>query len=131
MSYHVIREKKYRVAALSSIDELFQSNSPVLDFLQEQARNANNASSCKGLIALFDRFAEQGPAGLPSGCIHEANKKDAILEFIKGSLRILYFMEGNTAFLVHGYIKKSQKTPSSETNKVAILKNDFMKNRKR
>lgn len=127
MSYHVIREKKYRVAALSSIDASFQSNSPALEFLYQQNLNAVYQVACKGLVALFDRFAEMGPTGLSSANTHEANKNEAILEFIKGDLRILYFIEKNTAYLTHGYIKKSQKTPASEISKAVALKNNFKK----
>lgn len=126
MSYTVIRENKYCVAAITDIDENFDSTSTVLDFLRKCRQNPNYKSSTAGLHAIFCRYAELGPQSLTTAISHEVNKPNAILEFIKGDLRILYFIKGNTAFLTNGYIKKGQKAHPQEVDKAIRTKKSFL-----
>lgn len=126
MAYTVIRENKFRVAAITIVDENFDSNSNVLDFLKACHQNSNYKSSTNGLHTVFHRYAEIGPTSLTSATSHEADKQNAILEFIKGDLRILYFVIGNTAYLTNGYIKKGQKADPQEVKKAIKTKKSFL-----
>lgn len=42
--------------------------------------------------------------------------------------RVMYFfMIGNQAILIHGFIKKTQKTPSREIERAKKIRSDYMK----
>lgn len=127
MSYHVLIKKKYTVACIESIGENWTTNCPGLDFLAKAHSDANTRKSCNGYSAMFNHIAEHGPSSLTSAMSHEANKENSIMELIKGSLRLLYFTEGDTIYITNGYLKSSQKAPASEVARAINARNAFYK----
>lgn len=87
------------------------------------ATGGNFAANCRGMRALIARASRGEP--LTAANFHPAG--DGILEFIKGSLRLLCFRgEGNT-FVVctHGYVKKSQKADRTEVARAQAAMRDY------
>jgi hypothetical protein len=127
MSYTVIKEGKYRVAALTAVKaDWTLSECPALQFLQEMHGNKNYVKSCIGFVALMDRWSELGQAGMTSATMHEANKENSILELIKGDLRLLCFVENGTIYLTNGYIKKSQGADPKEVRRAIDARTAFI-----
>lgn len=126
MSYHVIVKHNFTVAALDDISEDWATHCPVLQFLQDAQKDTTTASSCKGYRALFLHYAQNGPAGLTTSMMHEANKQDAIMELIKGRLRILCFIEGDTIYLTNGYLKSTKKADTAEVARAVRAKEKFL-----
>lgn len=126
MPYHVIVKQNFTVAAIDAIGDDWASECPVLGFLQEAQKDANTASSCRGYRALFSHYAQYGPTGLTTSMLHEANKQNAIMELIKGRLRILCFIEGDTIYLTNGYLKSTQKAETAEVAKAIKAKAKFL-----
>ncbi len=55
-----------------------------------------------------------------------------IWECRAGRYRILCFVAGNSmVVLTHGFVKKSQKTPTSEIERAAAYRKDFLNRRRR
>lgn len=126
MPYHVIVKHAYTVAAIEVLSDDWTTDCPVLKLLEAAYRDSNTASSCKGFRTIFELLARQGPAGLTSAMMHEANKQNGIMELIKGRLRLLCFIEKDTIFLTNGYLKASQKANSAEVAKAIRAKNQHM-----
>lgn len=127
MSYHVLVKNKFTVAAIEVIAEDWSTSCPALTFLKKSFDDANTMSSCKGYRALFELLAQQGPAGLTSSMMHEVNKNNAIMELIKGRLRLLFFVEKDIIYLTNGYLKSTQKADAAEVAKAVKAKNDHQK----
>jgi hypothetical protein len=127
MSYHVIVPgRKYTVAALEVIGDDWVSNCPALTFLQDSYSDKTTSSACTGYRALMQLLGDEGPAALTSAMLHEADKPNAILELIKGRLRLLCFIEGNMVFLTNGYLKASQKADAQELAKAVKARNKYL-----
>lgn len=122
MKVTIIKKGRYIVAAAGDQD----GQIPVLDFLHDVA--ADMKSSAVGMEVLFNVYAKDGKNGLPSAVYHEANKSEGIWEFIKGRLRIYYFVDdGALIVLTHGSIKKTQKADKGEVSRAVRLKAQYMK----
>lgn len=125
MSYSVLTKGKFLVAAYSDISEDWQTTCPALEFLHTMAKDANYSSSAKKYRALFQHYAVHGGPGMTTEMFHEADKQEAILEFIKGSLRVLCFVDGNIAILTNGYIKKGQKADTQAVAQAVRAKQKY------
>jgi hypothetical protein len=132
MSYHVIvKGRRCTVAALDFIQDDWTSTCPALSFLQGSFDDKTTSAACKGYRALFQLLADEGPAGLTPAMMHEANKPNAIMELIKGRLRLLCFIEGDTIFLTNGYLKSTQKADTQEVAKAIKAKDKYFENNPR
>ncbi len=125
MAYHVLIKKKYAVACLEVISDDWTINCPGLDFLVAAQNNASTSGSCNGYRAMFNLIAESGPASLTSSMMHEVNKPNAIMELIKGRLRLLCFIDGDTTYITNGYLKSTQKADAKEVARAIKAKNAF------
>jgi hypothetical protein len=125
MAYHVLVKGKFTVAALETLDEAWETDSPALSFLQQMYFDKNTRASCNGYNAMFRIIAEQGPRGLTPEMMHEADKPNSIRELIKGRLRIFCFLDGDILFLTNGYLKASQKVDQKEVAKSIKAKNAY------
>jgi len=126
MSYHVLDQDGHRVCALTQVGDDWSVRCAVVDFLKEMSANKSYRSSSRGLAVVFNRYAKNGRHGVTQEMFHEADKKDAIWEFIKGDLRVLCFMVGSDVFLTNGYIKKSQKADPTEVNRAINAKKLYL-----
>jgi hypothetical protein len=130
MSYHVIcRGKALTVAAYTELTPEWQVRCSATDFLHEQSLDKNTASSCAGYLAIFTSLADMGWKGVTSAMTHEANKEEAIREFIKGSLRLLYFVDGDLIILTNGYVKKGQKADTRAVAEAVRIKSNYFKSK--
>lgn len=59
------------------------------------------------------------PQAKQAGSIKKINKKEKIHEFIIGDHRLTFFVINRACWILHGFRKKSQKTPPGEI-KIAI-----------
>lgn len=75
---------------------------------------------------MFELLADKGPSGLTGAMMHEANKPNAIMELIKGRLRLLCFIERDTIFITNGYLKASQKADAAEVAKAIAAKEKYL-----
>lgn len=114
--------RRYTVAAPADEDGMSEAQR----FLMNAAPDMQ--ASARGMIKLFERYAEGGRNLLTSDNFHEANKEEGIWEFIKGRLRVFCFMDGEDRLVIlsHGAIKKSQKADKLEVAKAARLKRDYL-----
>lgn len=110
MPYHVLLDGKYKVYAYVTVHpDDWSISCPALDFMHARYQEANYKASSRGFKALFLRYSQYGRHQLTAEMMHEANKNEGILEFIKGSLRIFCFVDGNAIVLTNGCIKKTQR----------------------
>ncbi len=87
-------------------------------FLQEQKRRAHNEVA--RLIRLLDRTSQDGPLKNNEKC---RPLEDGLNEFKTHSLRVLWFWDADFMILcTHGFVKKSQKTPSGEIERAKKIK---------
>jgi len=86
----------------------------------------------KGMLSLFERYAQDGRARLTSSNFHEANKEHGIWQFIKGPLRVFCFIDpdGGLVVLSHGAVKKSQKADPQEVSQAIRLKDSYLNAKK-
>lgn len=95
---------------------------PLLDQL-DGFRNQRRADVA-GLVVMLERCAEEGPYGLPTSLAHDVG--DGIREFIKGRLRLLYFVSDNAVVVCsHVFLKKTQKTPTAQVQAAVRLRNRY------
>jgi hypothetical protein len=107
---------------------------PVLDGASSEVQqflvsaSSDMQASATGMLALFQRYAQDGRARLTSSNFHEANREQGIWEFIKGRLRVFCFVDQDGALIVlsHGAIKKQQKADRQEVAKAVRLKEAFL-----
>lgn len=85
-------------------------------------------ASAKGVYALLKRYAMDGRSKLTSGNFHEANKQEAIWEFVKGRLRIFCYVDSNESLVLlsHGAVKKTQKADKGEVARAVRLKQAYL-----
>jgi hypothetical protein len=85
-------------------------------------------ASARGMLALFQRYAQDGRARLTSSNFHEANREEGIWEFIKGRLRVFCFVDQDGALIVlsHGAVKKQQKADRREVERTIRLKQAYL-----
>ena len=97
---------------------------PVMEYIQSQeVERANNISNA---IILFEEF------GIGKSLLNTRKLKGksykGLHELIVGSSRIIYFLHTDKEFvLVHGFTKKSNKTPKIELEKAKRRMKDFLR----
>ena len=104
MRLKVLASGRYRVLAVMDGDDC-----EVEEFLA--LGEASTAATRAAVIDMLCRAAELGLEHLPQKWTHEVNKKEKILQFIKGDIRVMFFKGRglDIAVCVTGAIKKSQK----------------------
>jgi hypothetical protein len=100
-------------------------SSEVVNFLLEG--DPNFVSSARGMLGLFQRYAQAGRQKLPAAVFHEADRSAGVWQFIKGRLRVFCFIDdGAVVVLTHGAVKKSQKADRSEVEKAGRLRAAYL-----
>lgn len=86
---------------------------PLLEFLT--GLEGGLVKDGRRMLKLLDRVAHQGP---PRNTTISHQVGPGIWEFIQGRLRVLWFYDdGKLVICSHGFVKKSQKTPTAEINR--------------
>jgi phage-related protein len=118
-----IKKKNWTICAIQ--DE--KGCCELLDWLGKNQADANFRSSAVGLIALFEHVAENGIQDLSDKLSHQIDAKYKLYEFIKGKLRVIYFVDADKIIVcTHGFNKTQvQKTPDSERDKAIKLKSTY------
>jgi phage-related protein len=83
----------------------------LLEFFDEL--EANLVKDRDRMVSLLEKAAVSGPPKHNT----DASKRldDGVYEFIRGSLRVLWFYDsGRVIVCTHGFVKKGQKTPRQE-----------------
>jgi len=99
-------------------------NEPVRDWLKELPRDD------KRIIGEDIKTAQLGwPLGMPLIRKMDKNLWEVRSSLSNGIARVLFTVDGNQMILLHGFIKKSNKTPQNELNTAtARLGNYWRKN---
>lgn len=82
---------------------------PVTEFLSSVGPQME--SSATAMLTLLDYVAAYGP---PRNVEISHQLQGDIYEFIKGRLRVLYFLERSCVVCTHGFVKKSRKVKNAE-----------------
>jgi phage-related protein len=99
----------------------------LLDFLDTIGSNLQKDGDA--VLALLERAAQKGP---PRNTEISHQIKDKIFEFVQGSLRVLWFYdEGKLILCTQGFIKKTQKTPSSEIEQATLIREKYFEEKKK
>jgi len=86
-------------------------NEPVRDWLKELARDD------KRVIGEDIKTAQLGwPLGMPLIRKMDKNLWEVRSSLPRGIARVFFTVDGNQMILLHGFIKKSNKTPQNELN---------------
>jgi phage-related protein len=105
----------------------YETNSgrnPVIEYIQlQEVERANNISNA---IRLLEEF------GIGESLLNARKLKGksykGLYELIVGSSRIIYFLHTDKEFvLLHGFTKKSNKTPKVELEKAKRRMKDFLR----
>jgi phage-related protein len=100
---------------------------PLVDFLESVGSNLQKDGD--RVLALLERVSEKGPPRI-TDISHQI--KDNLFEFIQGRLRVLWFYdEGKLIICTHGFIKKTQKTPSSETDQALSMRENYLQEKRK
>jgi len=100
---------------------------PLLAFLD--GLSGDLARDGRRLLALLDRVAAGGPPR-NVGVSHQLG--EGIWEFVRGSLRALWFFdEGRTVIITHGFVKRTRKTPSAEIERAVAYRKAYYRDRRR
>lgn len=110
----------YQIIAVMDNDDC-----PAADFMANG--EASTRASREGLSLMLSLIAENGLNGIPAACVHEADKKNGIYEFIKGPLRLFFFKGAGRQIVVCtvGTRKKGQKADKPSVNKSIEFKNKY------
>jgi len=89
--------------------------------------DAQYKKSIAGFAALFKRFSDMGPVGLPYNLFHKPIKNEDLYQFIKGELRLLCFFNenGDAVILSHYEIKKGKRLSNKALNKARKLQYQY------
>lgn len=85
-------------------------------------------SEARGLLVLFDLFAESGLEHLSYTTFHCVDSDLKLYEFIKGRHRVVCFFEDSETIIVctHCFLKRTQKTPQEEKLKADRIRNRYL-----
>lgn len=123
MQLKVITKNNWSVCAIEDAN----GNCELLDWLAQNRADGNYKSSADGLLAIFQHVAENGIQDLSDKLSHQIDSKNKLYEFIKGKLRVIYFVEtGKIIVCTHGFNKtQSQTIPKPEKDKAIKLKSTY------
>ena len=88
---------------------------PVRDWLRNLPRD-----DCKTIGEDIRTVQIGWPLGMPLGRKLDSELWEVRINLTNNIARVLFTMQGDTMILLHGFIKKSQKTPTTE---LAVAKN--------
>lgn len=90
---------------------------------------ANYGISIVGLFSLLEKFSQHGTKILNDEICHEVDENNKIFEFIKGSLRLLWFYGAGNKIIIcsHVFVKKGRKTPAQQKNIAIEIKKKYTK----
>lgn len=103
----------------------FDNTKPFVEFIATLEKN-----EVAKVFASIDKFVELKNANLPVGENLSKKLDDGIFE-IRVSLpnkivrNLYYYLRGQKIIITHGFVKKSQKTPSSEIAKAKELRSQY------
>jgi phage-related protein len=118
-----IAKGRYTVYAIGKKDQYC----PLLDFLTSIGSNLQKDAD--QILALLQWVSQKGP---PRNIEASKPLKEDLFEFKQGRLRVLWFYdEGKMILCTHGFIKKSQKTSSSEIEQAVSIRGDYLKEKKK
>jgi phage-related protein len=115
-----IRKKNWTVCAIADAN----GNCELEAWLSSNRANSSYKSSVVGMLALFEHVADYGIQHLSDKLSHQIDANNKLYEFIKGKLRVIYFVDaGKIIVCTHGFNKtQSQKLPKAESEKAIRLK---------
>jgi len=121
----LITDRRFRVMGV-----MVRNRCPAEFFLR--IGPSHQAAHRRGLMVFLDRAADGGLSQFSSEIVHLVNQEEGIYEFIKGSLRLLFFKgEGRDLVIcAGGYIKKGQKADPMEVAQAIRMKRDYLDARK-
>lgn len=103
-------------------------NAPAAEFIQDLLETEHKNKifyKLRGLITQLEnyglKYKERNPKAIKHLC-------DGIFELKALSARVLFFcVKGNTIILLHGFEKKTQKTPKGEIEKAIKEKKEYLR----
>jgi len=99
-------------------------NEPVRDWLKELSRDD------KRIIGEDIKTAQLGwPLGMPLIRKMDKNLWEVRSSLPDGIARVFFTVEGSQMILIHGFIKKSNKTPQNELNTAMTRLSKYWRNR--
>lgn len=100
-------------------------NEPVRDWLKELSRDD------KRIIGEDIKTAQLGwPLGMPLIRKMDKNLWEVRSSLPDGIARVLFTVDGSQMILLHGFIKKSNKTPQNELNAAATRLGNYWRKKK-
>jgi len=96
---------------------------PLFEFFGQMKRD--NVNEFAKIIALLDRTANHGV--IKNEQKYRFFKREKVFEFkTKGGVRVMGFWdEGLLIVCTHGFLKKSQKTPSCEIDRAVVARGEY------
>jgi hypothetical protein len=112
-------------AACDIVAVMDGAHCPAEMFIQDGEESTR--ASREGLFALLEHVANHGLQGVPTAWVHEANKKEQIYEFRKGSLRLLFFKGRGrqVAVCTSGVHKKTRKADPGAVSSAARWRRQY------
>lgn len=125
MDFLVVRERRWRILAPAEVHGEVRQCRLLSDL--ERLAGSGYRSAVQGMFRILNEYAENGPSHLPRDWHHRVDAERDIHEFIKGDLRVLYFVSrtGTTVICSHVLLKKSQKTPAADRDRAFRLKRTY------
>ena len=122
MKTRLLFEDTYRVVGVMEGKQC-----PADDFLTHGEKSTE--ASRLGLSAMLAYVAENGLQNMPRAWSHEVSKENGIYEFIRGSLRLLYFkgLNGEIAVCAVGVRKSGQKADKAAVARAVEMKKAYLK----
>lgn len=104
-----------------------QDHCPLLEGLDKL--EAVHDAHKQRLLAMIELAATNGLEALTTEQCHIIDKNEKIYEFIAGKLRVPFFKldSGKVVLCTHVFLKKTQKTPTTEVQKAVRLKKKYEK----
>jgi hypothetical protein len=104
------------------ICEIAETGKTIADFYK------TNKGDVESIYAVMQHVAGRvnGPIKYNANIIHEIDKKGNLFEFIKGNLRVPFFLDSNRVIIcTHGFYKNSKKTPTKQKNIIKKYRNKY------
>ncbi len=87
--------------------------------------DGNFKANKEGILQLIEYAATNAPLR-NNDLSHQIDKEEGVWEFIKGRLRVPYFYDkGKVIVVAGGFLKKSQKTPTSVIAHAIKIKKEY------
>jgi hypothetical protein len=121
-----VKVKALAIDAYAIVGMMHGSSCPADIFLTQG--DAGTQASRDGLRTMLKMTASAGLSAIPSAWYHEADKRNGIYEFVKGSLRLIFFKgrNGQIAVCTGGVVKKGQKADKTSVAYAIRCKKDYI-----